>query len=943
MKNYFVFLTFFIWTTSSFCQEVRLVQAPEDYQLFARNEKDSANVTIKGSVADKEYKGELTLKVYKDGEDYDSQSYSVEDQEFNLTSRIYAGLHQFKFELYINRNGNNELCFSADSVVCGDAYIITGQSNSHASSSKANFSNPYCRSFGVKTGYVAYTDEHKKVRWGRATGNGPGLDGIGAWFKEIDYGVGVWGINFMQLIVEKYKVPVCLINGGSGSSSIEQNMLYPEKPSLETSFGRLAYRVNEAGLKDGVKAILWHQGESNTNEFHATYEDSFKSLLNDWKRVYKNLQKVYLFQLHPGCGEEFQSEIREVQNQIADHNDMVEIMSTSGVAGHDGCHFAHEGYVSFAERIFPLVARDFYNEKSELSITPPKMLRAFYSEGFDGSGTEITLQFDQKLTWEEQREVNGKTHYLKDQFFFRQNGNGELINSIVESGLVEGSKVILKVLSKVPLNFITYLPSKFYLNTDDIYNGPWLKGGNNIGAFSFNNRRISHREVIYSQKPADMQLYPRNKENLAMVKIKGEIFTSGFDKGVCKIYKDHELISTIEKSLSYNSKKANFEFSYPIEAGLWEYRFETGFLKDGEYFNDETFDNIVCGDVFLINGQSNSHPSRKEAIYKNEFCRSFGKNTNYSDYHPADTLWGLASGDVSQEYHVSAWGIRLMKKLVEDHKIPLCIINGGSGGSSIEYNLPKEDGLISMNSTYGRLLYRAKKAGVVNNVKALIWHQGESNSNDATYLSYADNFDMLYNAWKRDYPSIEKFYVFQIHPGCGGDRQSELREVQRKFAYRYNDVSTISTSGLQGHDGCHYTNAGYVQMGDWLHPLVAADFYNAKIDDAGSPDIVKAYYSKPGKEITLEFSKEVIWPSETGETSNMVDYLYLDGKNHVVKKGITNGNKIILTLTGKTKAATISYLPGHFYENTSNCYQGPWIFGTNGYGALSFHDFSIAK
>jgi hypothetical protein len=645
--------------------------------------------------------------------------------------------------------------------------------------------------------------------------------------------------------------------------------------------------------------------------------------------------------LHPGCGGNFQSEIREVQSQITDRNEMIEIMSTTGVQGHDGCHFFHEGYVDFAKRIFPLISRDIYGEKSNAIITPPKMVEAFYSKNFDGNTAEVTLQFDQELAWEDKREINGQVHYLKDQFFFKQQGNDEFVENTVESGRVEGSKVILNVTSKESLNFITYLPSKVYKNTTDVYNGPWITGQNNIGALSFDKRRISLQKIVYTEKPANMQLYPRGEDNAATVKIKGAVQTMGFDKATCKIFKDNQLLNTIEKDLSYSSGKASFEFSPAIEAGLWEYRFETSFLKDGKIINGSSFDNIVCGDVFLINGQSNSHPSRKEAVYKNEYCRSFGKNTNYSDYNPADTLWGVASGDNSQDFHVSAWGIRLMKQLVEDHKIPICIINGGSGGSSIEYNLPKENDLISMNSTYGRLLYRAKKAGVANDVKALIWHQGESNSREESYSNYANNFDTLYQAWKRDYPAIEKVYVFQIHPGCGGERQSEIRETQRKFAYRYDDVSTISTCGLQGHDGCHYTNAGYTQMGDWLHPLMAADFYNANINDAGSPDIVKAHYSKPGKEITLEFSKEVIWPSENNENSEMKDYIYLDGKNHVIKKGIAKGNLVILTLANKTKATTISYLPGHFYENTNDCYQGPWIFGTNGYGALSFHDFKI--
>jgi hypothetical protein len=940
MRNQFFFAFLFLLTTALVAQEIELSQAPENSQLYARNEKDSAEVILKGIVLEKTYKGKISLKVFKDGEIYDSQNYIVKDKAFNFKSRIDAGLHQFKFELFIEKNGIQTNCFSASNVVCGDAYIITGQSNSHASSSEATYSSPYCRSFGVKTGYAAYTDAHKKVRWGNATGSGPGLKGIGGWSMEIDHGVGVWGIELMRLIVEKHKVPVCFINGGSGSSSIEQNMLYPGKPSLETGFGKLSYRVEQAGLKDHIKAIFWHQGESNSRENYTTYQASFKQLLSDWQRVYTNLQKVYLFQLHPGCGGDFQSELREAQNQIANSHKMVEIMSTNGVPGHDGCHYYQEGYANFAKIIFPLLSRDIYKQTSSTIITPPKLLRSYYSKQFEGNSAEITLQFDQDILWQEKQEVKGKWIYLKDQFFFRQQAKQDFVNSTVSSAHVEGDKIILNVMSNQAMNFITYLPSKNYTGTTVIYNGPWLRGKNTIGALSFNNRRLGQRQVIYSQKPADLKLYPRNAENKALVPVKGIIYTQGYNKAECKVYKDHQLIQTLNKNLSYEDGMANFDFEPSIEAGLNEYRVEIGFWKNGKYSPDRAFDNIVCGDVYLINGQSNSHPTRKEAVYKNEFCRSFGKNTNYSDYNPADTIWGLASGNNSQDFHVSAWGIRLMKQLVEKHKIPVAIINGGSGGSSIEYNLPQED-LLSMSSTYGRLLYRAKKAGVENHVKALIWHQGEANSREGSYKDYAGNFDTLYNAWKRDYPSIEKVYVFQIHPGCGGDRQSELREIQRMFAHRHKDVKTISTSGIKGHDGCHYTNAGYVEMGDWLAPIIAKDFYESNHTGIASPDIVEAYYSKKAKEITLVFSENIVWPSKKIGKYAMKDYFYLDGNNHVVEKGEAKGNKIVLTLNSKMQANTISYLPGHFYENTKDCYQGPWIFGENGLGALSFDDFTI--
>ena len=495
MKSYlkcFTVLLLLMASLESYAQHLIINESPENYQLYARDSRDSAEVTIRGKLAEGSLVKGLSLKVLKDGIPYDKQNISLERDAFSLITKIDAGLHQFRFELYIQVQDQDSLYLVADSVVCGDAYIITGQSNSHPSSTLSTYTNPYCRSFGVKTGYEPYIEDDRKVRWGRASGNCPGLTNeVGGWFIKNPFGVGVWGMELSRLIVEKYKVPVCVINGGSGSSSIEENMLYPERPSLETSFGRLAYRVDQAGFKDKIKAIFWHQGESNSNdvEGYKTYFDNFDQLLADWRRVYTGLKKIYLFQLHPGCGREFKrygNELREIQNQIAKRYEMIEIMSTLGVGGHDGCHFSYQGYIEFANRILPLVSRDFYGEKTDNIITPPKLLTVRYS-----SDNEIILSFDQPIVAEEKRVVNGNTYFLKDQFFFKTESEADFIPVIVKSLLVEESRMMLKLEDAVQFNFITYLPSKFYRGTKEIYNGPWLFGSENgLGALSFHYRRI---------------------------------------------------------------------------------------------------------------------------------------------------------------------------------------------------------------------------------------------------------------------------------------------------------------------------------------------------------------------------------------------------------------------------------------------------------------------
>jgi hypothetical protein len=493
--NFKLILTilFIFLVSNSYTQQLKLEQYPEDNQLYARDINDNASVVFSGSLSADSKVNKLLLKVYKDGILYDEIIPEIETNKFNFSLLIKAGLVQYKFELYHNADGVEKLSFVADNVVCGDAYIITGQSNSHWSSLQSTYSSPFCKSFGVKTGYEKYSDNDKKIRWGLATGNcktckgegwEKGYDGGGS--TKIQYAVGVWGMELAKLLVEKHQIPVCIINGGSGSSTIAENMLYPEKSSLETSFGRLAYRVDQAGLKNGIKAIFYHQGESDSDKRYLSYADKFDRLNKDWKRVYKGLEKIYLFQIHPGCGGGFQSELREIQNQISKRYDYIEIMSTTGIVGHDGCHFSYEGYKEFANRILPLVSRDFFKESQTSVITPPQLINVYYT-----GEKEITLFFDQPIEIEESLELYGLKHFTKDQFFFSVENNSSLLAGDVKRIVSKDKQIIIKLKSDKKYSTITWLPNKNYLNTNSVFNGPWIKGLNNmIGALSFNRRII---------------------------------------------------------------------------------------------------------------------------------------------------------------------------------------------------------------------------------------------------------------------------------------------------------------------------------------------------------------------------------------------------------------------------------------------------------------------
>ncbi len=284
--------------------------------------------------------------------------------------------------------------------------------------------------------------------------------------------------------------------------------------------------------------------------------------------------------------------------------------------------------------------------------------------------------------------------------------------------------------------------------------------------------------------------------------------------------------------------------------------------------------------------------------------------------------------------------------ILTKYGIPTCLINGGSGGSSISYNLPDSADHLDLTTTYGRLLYRATKAKVEASVKALLWHQGESDSGSPDAEAYTERFTELRAAWRSDYAPLDKIYVFQIHPGnCGGAQQDYFRNEQRNFKQLFPDVSVMATNGLVGHDGCHYNDDGYLQMASWIFPLMERDFYSRTDTlNIDAPDLLNAHYSDQNHtQIALEFDQPVIWPEDTLNAS-MKDYFYLDGESGFVQNGYTinDGYTVILQLTSAREVSVVTYLPSFSYNHAPlHIYQGPWIRNFRGIGALSFFEAAV--
>ncbi|MFD2936637.1 sialate O-acetylesterase [Spirosoma flavum] len=456
--------------------------------------------------------------------------------------------------------------------------------------------------------------------------------------------------------------------------------------------------------------------------------------------------------------------------------------------------------------------------------------------------------------------------------------------------------------------------------------------------------------------PAKLQLYPRDKTDQCIVAIAGRALGNDVKSVSLVVLRNQQRYQYAR--VAVDSITRSFAFKPTIKAELSQYSFQLFTHRDppGDSVQVAFRDSIVCGDVFLITGQSNAVGRFADKPFQSEFCRTFGVNNGAVDYNPADTAWCLTN---TTEGANALWGVELQRLIKEQQGIPTAIINGAVGSTTITDHANRDGNQPArMNSLYGRLFYRASKAGIVGQVKAMIWRQGEAEAvSDPTV--YVRVFPQLYSYWKQDYPGLKKVYHSQINILTDNVVSAGvLRDFQRRSKTIFGDNEPIATVGLPGYQGLHYTEAGYRQFSLELYRLVARDFYaSTDTSNIQSPNLQRLYYSTPAQdEITLEFEpdQEMHWPADTTITnpatgarytqslSNFIYTNYPTGESGLIKSVIEKDNRLILKLTKSITAKHLTYLPSSYKDNQVGYYVGPVIRNRRGMRALTFYQVPIA-
>ena len=445
------------------------------------------------------------------------------------------------------------------------------------------------------------------------------------------------------------------------------------------------------------------------------------------------------------------------------------------------------------------------------------------------------------------------------------------------------------------------------------------------------------------ERPEEGQFYTRDEKNEGTLHYNGTL-TEAADAVFLKLFADDKLVKT--ETAKLGAGKA-YAFAVKLKPGLIKYKVEFGTKVGGKETVLNTVGNLVCGDAFIIDGQSNAlatDTGEKSPPETNEWIRSYGRPSQ----NPKDNqgnLWCLPvwKAQKGEKAELGWWGMELAKRLLESQKMPIFLINAAVGGTRIDQHQRDAANPTDLTTIYGRMLWRVQQAKLTHGIRGILWHQGENDqgSDGPTggfgWESYQPLFVEMAAAWKQDFPNVQNYYVFQIWPNScsmggrdgAGDR---LREKQRTLPQLFSNMSILSTLGVRPPGGCHFPLVGWAEFARLVQPQIERDHYGkASAASITPPNLRTATFGSAKDSITLEFDQPVIWADA------LAGQFYLDGEKGKVASGSVTGNVLTLKLNEASVAKKITYLKEIAWN------QDTLLLGANGLAALTFCEVPIAS
>jgi hypothetical protein len=940
-----IFLFISIEAVSQRFYAVVFDKLPQDYQLYARNESNEANIPINGIIEFKDW-NYMSIQVLRNGKPFAYKrapiTYpKVGNGRFSIEIPIKAELAEYDFLVYAVKSPDSVLMVTRKNVVAGDVFLVSGQSNSYnGSESNRIYKGEFARSFGYIADGINYaTYNPADTLWDIANSRPK---------------VGLWASEFQRLMIEKYKIPICIINGGSGGSSMQYNLLRTNNPAdLTTSSGRLYYRVKKAGLLENVKAFIYRQGEfdANDNVGALIWKESMIKHMEALKKEYPGLQQFYIPQINVLEGNQSnQGLVRESQRQLVTAIPSIKGFATIGTQGYDGVHYSPDGHFQAAAELFRIVASTQYGAPEQKTQYSPNIQRAYFSTS---DKLNIVLEFDQPVMVQSDTTVAHKNGQLIKRTIAENLGFSAVkLNAnyewIIQHVKAVGNNVIIQLFEPPAENRVSYIPSIHATSELGPFAGPFIKNSQGMRAFAFQNvsiegppsQKVLTSKVIFSQIPQDYQLFPRDqKSNLGQMKISGSENSGNFSKISILVLRGQSKVYYASSKLSYQNNSAPFSLTAPLSAEKLNYSLRVYLVNSS---NDSTLiasrKELVAGDVIVINGNNQVANGYNEGK-SDPFIRTFGSigsNVGASTYNRADTLWSVAN--TLQSSNIGKFAFALANNLLEKLTYPLAVINAADTFSSTS-DLSKTDS--DLTSNFGKLSYRINQSYVNENVRAYFLQSGELDKS-SDLIDWTKKMEQHLSQIRKLLPKQTPIFIGQSPLQKDSLLAAQIREAQRKIS----NAIIIPTYGIAGFDGNNFSDAGVLNFSNFISDVLLTHLYeNTGVPKTTFPNLLKVVQSvKDPNKLILSFDTESNLKLANIQKSILLSYFKLNQNGESPTDILVQGNQLILTTATSSKKSSISFLSGgtRHLPSSANLPLEP-IFDLKGQILLSFDQVAIQQ
>lgn len=401
----------------AFETSISRLRCPVDSQFYARNASDWATVPFEGSCWGFY---NMTIRIDKaplaSSPSWSTQTFSF-DQFCNFigSSSIHAELSEYSFSYKLN--GQTQYTSIARAVVCGDAYLVSGQSNT--TGDQWNDMATYEAMYGVNApgGYGKFSRAYSNSvnywcnNWGASTAQPVATN-------QCMTSVGTsFALALQYKLQQAYQIPTCVIHNGIGAQEISRFLNPPGHAASELFFdfycdplwhnafkgiqNHMIRRVYETGLGNSIKGFIWYQGEGDVS-MSTLYKGKFKQMYDELIAWVPSIPRTYLVQIHSmpvtSAVPADVINMSEMQRTMASHVPYANIRLISANGVHfptcAGIHFDIYGYIEIADRLFSAIKMDFYGAPYSVQNLPPDIIGAT----IDGSTGILTLQFNQTLS-----------------------------------------------------------------------------------------------------------------------------------------------------------------------------------------------------------------------------------------------------------------------------------------------------------------------------------------------------------------------------------------------------------------------------------------------------------------------------------------------------------------------------------------------------------------